>query len=116
MFVHNSEVKLEDLGDGVSRKIMAYSDKIMAVEVYFEKGAVGPLHSHPHEQLTYVLSGEFEFTIGDETQVVKAGDVLYKKPNVVHGCVCKEKGVLLDNFTPMREDFLEAGNPYAKTK
>jgi len=106
MFVYNSEVELEDIGDGVSRKIMAYSDQIMAVEVHFEKGAVGPMHNHPHEQLTYVLSGAFEFTIGEETKLVKAGDALYKEPNVMHGCVCVEAGVLLDNFTPVRKDFL----------
>ncbi|WP_428243438.1 cupin domain-containing protein [Gynuella sp.] len=107
MFVYNKDVQLEDLGDGVSRKIMAYSDNIMTVEVHFEKGAIGPLHSHPHEQLTYVLSGEFEFTIGDETKVVKTGDTLYKEPNIMHGCRCLEAGVLLDNFTPVRKDFLK---------
>lgn len=107
MFIHNADVPLEDLGDGVFRKIMAYSDNIMTVEVHFEKGAVGPMHSHPHEQLTYVLSGEFDFTIGEETKRVKAGDTLYKQPNIMHGCVCVEPGVLLDNFTPMRKDFLD---------
>lgn len=107
MFVYNQDVKLEDLGAGVSRKILAYSDNIMSVEVHFEDGAVGAMHSHPHEQLTYVLSGEFEFTIGDETKIVKAGDVLYKEPNVMHGCVCLKAGVLLDNFTPMRKDFIQ---------
>ena len=85
---------------------MAYSDNMMSVEVYFDKGAVGALHSHPHEQITYVLSGEFEFTIGDKTKVVKAGDALYKQPNIIHGCTCLSEGVLLDNFTPMRKDFV----------
>ncbi|MCG6346381.1 cupin domain-containing protein [Vibrio fluvialis] len=107
MFVYNQDVKLEDLGAGVSRKILAYSDNIMSVEVHFEQGAIGPMHSHPHEQLTYVLSGEFEFTIGDEAKIVKAGDALYKEPNVMHGCVCLKAGVLLDNFTPMRKDFIQ---------
>jgi quercetin dioxygenase-like cupin family protein len=107
MFVYNKDIVLEDLGSGVSRKILAYSDNIMSVEVHFEKGAVGPLHSHPHEQLTYVLSGKFEFTIGDETKIVSAGDALYKQPDIVHGCVCLEAGVLLDNFTPMRKDFIQ---------
>lgn len=107
MFVYNQNVELEDLGAGVSRKIMAYSDNVMSVEVYFEEGAVGAMHNHPHEQITYVLSGEFEFTIGDETKVVKAGDALYKVPNIMHGCVCLKKGVLLDTFTPMREDFVK---------
>lgn len=106
MFVYNKDVQLEDLGEGVSRKIMAYSDNVMSVEVYFEEGAVGAMHNHPHEQITYVLSGEFEFTIGDETKIVKAGDALYKVPNIMHGCVCTKKGVLLDTFAPMREDFV----------
>ncbi|SJL84270.1 cupin domain-containing protein [Vibrio palustris] len=107
MFVYNKDVELSDLGGGVSRKILAYSDNIMSCEVYFETGAIGALHHHPHEQLTYVLSGSFEFTIGDEKKIVNQGDVLYKQPNVEHGCVCLEKGVLLDNFTPMRRDFIE---------
>ncbi|PQJ50220.1 cupin [Vibrio jasicida] len=106
MFVFNKDIALEDLGDGIKRKVLAYSDNMMSVEVYFDKGAVGALHSHPHEQITYVLSGEFEFTIGDETKVVKAGDALYKQPNIVHGCTCLSEGVLLDNFTPMRKDFV----------
>jgi quercetin dioxygenase-like cupin family protein len=107
MFVLHKETKLEDLGNGVTRRILAHAGHLMAVEVNFEAGAVGLLHSHPHEQLTTVLSGEFEFTIGDETQVVRAGDTLYKKPDIVHGCVCLQAGTLLDTFTPVREDFLQ---------
>lgn len=107
MFVFNHDRELEDLGNGVSRKVLAHGGGMMAVEVFFEKDAVGPLHNHPHEQLTYVLSGVFEFTIGDEVHVVKAGDTLYKEPNIMHGCVCLEPGTLLDTFTPQRQDFLK---------
>ncbi|MDN2482664.1 cupin domain-containing protein [Vibrio astriarenae] len=106
MFVHNKDITLEDLGEGISRKVLAHNDNMMAVEVHFESGAVGAMHSHPHEQLTYVLSGKFEFTIGEETKVVEAGDTMYKEPNIEHGCVCLEAGVLIDNFTPMRKDFV----------
>lgn len=106
MFVFNQDITLEDLGAGVSRKVLAHSDNMMSVEVHFEKGAIGAMHSHPHEQLTYVLSGEFEFTIGNKTKIVKAGDTMYKEPNVEHGCVCLEAGVLIDTFTPMRKDFV----------
>ena len=106
MFIYNHDKPLEDLGHGVSRKILAYSDNIMTVEVHFEQGAIGPIHTHPHEQLTYVLSGKFEFTIGSETKIVSSGDTLYKEPNIMHGCVCLEAGILLDNFTPMRKDFI----------
>ena len=106
MFVYGKDCQREDLGGGVTRRILAHSGGLMQAEVAFEQGAIGPLHTHPHEQLTYVLSGVFEFTIGDETRIVRAGDTLYKQPNILHGCRCIEKGVLLDTFTPQREDFL----------
>ena len=106
MFIFHKETTLEDLGNGVTRRILAHDGKMMAVEVNFEQGAVGPMHNHPHEQLTYVLSGEFEFTIGEEKHVVSAGDPLYTQPNIMHGCVCLQPGTLLDTFTPVREDFL----------
>jgi len=106
MFVYNQDIQLQDLGDGIKRKVLAYSKQIMGVEVYFEKGAIGKMHSHPHVQLTYILEGEFEFTIGGETRIVKKGDTLQKDPDVIHGCICLTKGVLFDVFTPCREDFL----------
>lgn len=106
MFTFGKDCPLIDLGGGVSRRILAHGGKMMAVEVHFLAGAIGPMHNHPHEQLTYVLSGEFEFTIGEETHRVKAGDTLYKEPHIMHGCICIEAGILLDTFTPIREDFL----------
>ena len=78
----------------------------MCVENTFEKGAIGSIHCHPHTQITYVASGKFEFTIGDEKYIVKQGDTLLKQNEVLHGCVCLEKGVLVDIFTPMRKDFV----------
>ncbi|SET38025.1 Cupin domain-containing protein [Natronincola peptidivorans] len=105
-FVFTEDCKLETVSEGVKRKILAYGEQLMAVEVHFEKDAVGPLHSHPHTQLSYVLEGEFEFEINGTTKTVKKGDTLYKMPNLVHGCKCTKKGILLDIFTPHREDFL----------
>lgn len=93
-------------GAGVTRRVLAYTDGVMAVENTFEKGAVGSMHSHPHTQITYVVSGVFSFTIDGETRVVRAGDTLLKEDGVVHGCVCEEPGILLDIFSPMREDFV----------
>ena len=105
-WVKNSEIDLQKCGEGVARKILAYTDEMMCVENHFETGSVGALHSHPHTQITYIVSGAFEFEIDGEKRVVRAGDTLLKKNGVVHGCVCLEKGVLVDFFTPMREDFV----------
>lgn len=93
-------------GPGVVRKVLAFCDELMCVENVFEAGAIGAMHHHPHTQITYVASGRFRFTIGDETREVKAGDTLLKQDDIVHGCQCLEAGILVDFFTPMREDFI----------
>lgn len=105
-WVKNEEISLEPCGAGVARKVLAYTDEMMCVENHFKKGGVGALHSHPHTQITYIVSGAFEFEIDGEKRVVRAGDTLLKKDGIVHGCVCLEEGVLVDFFTPMREDFV----------
>jgi quercetin dioxygenase-like cupin family protein len=105
-WVFHQDTLPQKAADGVTRRVLAYTDQLMCVENHFEKGAVGSVHSHPHTQITYVVSGTFEFTIGDQTKVVKAGDSLLKEDGVRHGCVCLEKGILLDIFNPAREDFL----------
>lgn len=94
-------------GEGVTRRVLAYTDSLMVVENTFETGAVGKLHSHPHTQITYVVSGEFQFNIGGETRTVRAGETMLKEDGVEHGCVCTQAGVLLDIFTPMRQDFVD---------
>jgi quercetin dioxygenase-like cupin family protein len=75
--------------------------------VSFDKGGVGTLHQHPHTQITHVESGVFEVEIGEEKKVLKAGDAFYIPPNIMHGAVCLEAGVLIDVFSPMREDFID---------
>lgn len=95
-----------DGGPGVRRRVLAYCEPLMCVENTFETGAVGALHSHPHTQITYVVSGVFRFTIDGESKTVRPGDTMLKQDGVIHGCTCLEAGVLLDIFTPMREDFM----------
>ena len=107
MFVKNDDIKLTDLGAGVSRKILAYDDNMMSVEVRFEKGAVGAMHTHPHTQISYVLDGKFEATIDGKTTIIAKGDTYITPPDAPHGVVCLEKGALLDIFTPKRADFLK---------
>ena len=107
MFKFYSDTELTELGGGVSRRILAHDADMMAVEVSFEEGAVGAVHTHPHVQISYVLEGEFEATLGDETRIIRRGDTYYTTPDLPHGVVCKKRGVLLDIFTPERRDFLK---------
>ena len=105
-FIVDSEIDWEDLGGGLKRKILSYDDNVMMVKVAFEKGGVGALHSHFHTQMSYVASGAFEIVIGDQTQILRKGDGFYIPPDVIHGATCLEEGVLIDIFTPLREDFI----------
>lgn len=106
-FVINSDIDGVQADVGVERKVLAFCDEMMCVENSFEIGAVGALHSHPHTQITYVAEGKFKFSIGDIEHEVSKGDTMLKQDGIVHGCICLEKGVLVDFFTPMREDFVK---------
>lgn len=78
----------------------------MTVKVWFDAGAEGYQHEHRHSQTTYIVSGQFDVTINGVTQRQKAGDSYYIPPHVMHGAICVESGILLDVFSPVREDFL----------
>ncbi len=91
---------------GITRQFVGYDNNIMMVKVMFEKGAIGTQHAHIHAQTTYVVSGKFEMTIGNETKILQAGDGFYTEPDIMHGCICLEAGILIDVFSPVREDFI----------
>ena len=101
-----TETKLEDFGDGKKRRILLYNEDMMLVEVTFEQGGVGAAHSHPHRQISYVRSGLFAFTCEGKEHTVGPGDSLLFEADVVHSVKCLEEGVVLDFFTPCRQDFL----------
>jgi len=107
VFITDKDVEWEATAPGMKRKIMAWDERLMLVRVEFEKGGIGTLHSHPHTQITHVERGAFEVEINGGKQVLKAGDVFYVPPQAVHGAVCLEAGVLIDVFSPMREDFIK---------
>ena len=106
-FILTEPMVWEELGGGVSRKMLGYDNQIMMVLVKFEKGAVGSPHSHFHTQATYCVSGKFEFEIDGVKQVVSDGDGVYIQPNLLHRAGCLEAGMLIDTFSPVREDFLD---------
>ncbi|OQP47441.1 cupin [Niastella yeongjuensis] len=106
-FQFEQDIPWEDVGNGITRQIFGYDDKVMLVKAKFVTGGVGTMHQHPHSQVTYVDSGVFEMTIGDQKKIIRKGDGYYVPPNVLHGCVCLEAGMLIDSFSPHREDFLK---------
>lgn len=94
--------------EGVERKIVARGGDMMIVEVHFKKGAIGAMHQHFHEQVTYCTRGAVMFDIEGEKQRIAAGDSVFMPKDCLHGCeVLEDDTILLDIFAPQREDFLE---------
>jgi len=106
-FFKEDENLWESAGEGITRQFVGFNTQIMMVKVKFEKNAVGYVHDHFHSQATYIASGEFEITISGEPQILKTGDGFFVQPNQKHGARCIEAGVLIDVFSPVREDFLK---------
>src|SRR5687768_7661268 len=106
VFIADGDVQWEQTAPGIKRKIMSFDERLMVVKVSFEKGSVGTLHQHHHTQITHIESGQFEVEISGKKKVLGKGDAFYIPPNALHGAVCLEPGVLIDIFSPMREDFV----------
>jgi quercetin dioxygenase-like cupin family protein len=107
MIVVNKEAKTTKLDEKSTRKILGCDGSLMMVEVSFKKGGVGKPHSHTdHEQISYIVKGSFKVTIGEEERILHQGDSFYAAKNVKHGVVALEDAVILDVFTPIRQDFL----------
>jgi len=105
-FQFNSELPWEDMHNGTRRQLFGYDDKVMMLKIKFETGAIGTMHHHHHSQVTYIESGMFDMTIDNITRRLKAGDGYFVPSHAVHGIVCIEAGMLVDVFSPHREDFL----------
>lgn len=101
-----AEMAWRPAGEGAVRQIMGYDGQMMMVKIRFEKGAVGTTHQHYHTQTTFVVSGRFEYHVGNEKKILGPGDGMYVAPELPHGCTCLEAGVVIDCFSPIRMDFL----------
>lgn len=91
---------------GVTRRLIAVGDRVMAVRFTLLPGSAIPTHTHPHEQIGYVESGSMEFTVGDETRILGPGDAYVIPSGVPHGASPEVESTVVDIFSPPREDYL----------
>lgn len=102
------DVKTEQIADGIERQ-MIVGEKLMVCRLRFRPHVVTAVHSHPHEQITLVEKGRVRFTIAGNERIADRGDVLHFASGTPHGAtMLDEEVVLIDIFTPLREDFLPA--------
>lgn len=104
-FIRYSEIAHREPFPGIKGRY-AHSPQMTTGEVVLDAGVTVPVHSHPHDQMTLVLSGRLEFTLGDETREIGPGDTVLIPGGVPHGVprtheVCK----LIDVFAPARTDY-----------
>jgi quercetin dioxygenase-like cupin family protein len=91
---------------GLTRRVMAYNDKLFLAEHQMSRGWAGSIHSHPHDQVVYVVRGHLKVTCQGKIFEVRAGDSFVVRGGVEHGASALEDSLVIDVFTPCREDYL----------
>ncbi len=92
---------------GVVRRTLNSGQRATLVEVTMERGAVVPSHTHPHEQVGYVVKGRVAFEMGDRSQILVAGDSYLVPGDVAHKVTALEPAVCIDIFSPPREEYID---------
>lgn len=103
--VRSSEVEPVEMLPGALRRTLVCGEKVMMVHFTIGEGAEVPRHSHPHEQVGYVVAGELTMTIGDESYRLKPGDSYYAPSGVEHSATAHSNVIVLDVFSPPREEY-----------
>jgi quercetin dioxygenase-like cupin family protein len=98
--------KLSEPAPGITRRVLAHSPEVMLTEHILVKGAILPEHKHPHVQAVYLISGQFLIEMNGEKQVVNTGDSFVIPSNVSHRVVALVDCVVMDIFTPQRDDYI----------
>ncbi len=91
--------------DGTIRGHYAHGAAMTIGEVSLDADTVVPMHEHPHEQMTYVIEGRFEFTVGTETSVLEPGMVVIIPGGARHGGKTLTTCKVIDVFSPVRDDY-----------
>ncbi len=103
-FINYNTKKKLDIFPGV-HSAMEHSQQITYGHVNLDEGTIVPMHSHPHEQWTYIIDGKMEFNLDGEKQLLLPGMGAFIPSNTMHGVVAVTACTVIDVFTPVREDY-----------
>ena len=107
------EIQAEQVTELFSRKFFTGENITMAF-LNLKAGCIVPLHHHESEQFSYVVTGSFQFQIGGEEVIVKAGELVQIPPNVPHSAVALEDTSGIDVFSPIRKDWMDGSDDYLR--
>ena len=102
---HISTVKGKEIVPGLYGRFV-HGETMTLSFVDIKKGSVLQVHSHPHEQITYILEGELEMVIGGEKMLLTTGMIHVIPGNVPHGAYARTDVKVLDAFHPVRQDYV----------
>ena len=106
MFQKRNDKEYKEVMEGIRLKTLVYGKKTLLAEFRLEKGAKLPRHNHPHEQTGFLVSGRVDLTIGDEILQALPGDSWCIPGHVDHHAIAMEDSVAMEDFSPVREDYL----------
>jgi len=106
MSVRAADARAFTAEPGLERRILAHNENMMLAEHRLLRGWAGARHAHPHDQLVYVISGRIRFACGAETHDGGPGDSFIVRGGIEHQAWALEDSIVLDVFTPYREDYL----------
>ncbi|MFC1799027.1 cupin domain-containing protein [Thermodesulfobacteriota bacterium] len=106
MFYKQNKNGYLTLAEGVGQKTLVYGEKSSLSEFVVDAGSLIPQHSHPHEQSGYLVRGHLRFSATGEIQDVYPGDAWCFPGGVEHGAEVIEDSVVVEVFTPVREEYL----------
>jgi len=104
--VAHDQGKQSEPENGLKRRVLAYNEKLFVAEHEMVKGWVGKVHSHPHDQVVYVVHGHLRVTCQGTTFHLRAGDTFVVRGGVEHGASAIKDSLVIDVFTPCREDYI----------
>jgi quercetin dioxygenase-like cupin family protein len=102
----NDQAKESHPEPGLTRRVLAYNDKLFLAEHQMVKGWAGAMHSHPHDQVVYIVGGHLRVNCMGKTFELHTGDTFVVRGGVEHGASAIENSVVIDVFTPCREDYI----------
>jgi quercetin dioxygenase-like cupin family protein len=105
IFLHKGATPVNST-PGITRRTLARGPSMMTCEFTFDAHVSIPVHTHPHEQVGYVVDGLVEMEIDGDKFVLAKGDSYYAPSNVPHGAYLLKPTIIVDTFSPLREDYL----------
>ena len=103
----------ERLGELIYRKHL-HGFRVTVAQFKLLKGSIVKPHAHVHEQVSIVVMGRLKFVVGNETYIAEPGDVVHIPPNTMHSVEALEDSLVIDVYSPIRDDWLRGEDRYLR--